>query len=113
MTSSRPSAFSRYCAAVVTVALALQPLAAYAAPITGSVLAEKPLQGTNPVKPNIMYTVDDSSSMTDEYLPDFTAEAFSPFITHCRYLLVFQKFPCGLVGADGAVTRADPPIRSS
>ncbi len=45
MTSPRPSAFRRYCAAVVAAALVLQPLGAYAATIASSPLAENPLQG--------------------------------------------------------------------
>ena len=40
--------------------MVLQPLGVYAAPITSTSLAETPLQGLNPVKPNIMFTVDDS-----------------------------------------------------
>ena len=71
MTSPRPSAFSRFCAAFVAAALVLQPLGAYAAT---TVLAESPLQGVNPVKPNIMFTLDDSASMDDEYLPDYVGE---------------------------------------
>ena len=63
MNSSRPSAFTKICAAIVGAALVLQPLAVYAAPVTTSNLAEVPLQGLNPVKPNIMFTLDDSGSM--------------------------------------------------
>src|SRR5580765_6362706 len=74
MTSPRSSAFRRYCAAVVAAALALQPLGAYAAAIASSPLAESALQGVNPVKPNIMLTVDDSASMNDEYTPDRVGE---------------------------------------
>ena len=62
MTVFRRPAFTRICAAVLAAALALQPLAAYAAPITPT-LAEVPIQGLNPVKPNIMFTMDDSGSM--------------------------------------------------
>ena len=61
MISSRPSALG-YCCAALMAAILLQA-GAYAAPITNSSLAEIPLQGSNPVKPNIMYTMDESGSM--------------------------------------------------
>ncbi len=52
--------------------------ASYAAPITASSLAEVPLQGLNPVKPNIMFTLDDSGSMEFVTLPDYvTTIAYS------------------------------------
>ncbi len=60
MTSPRPSAFRRCCAAVVAAALALQPLGAYAAPITTASSPRFRCRASNPVKPNIMFTVDDS-----------------------------------------------------
>ncbi len=83
MISSRPTTFRRCCAAAVAAALTLQPLAVYAAPITTSVLSEIPLQGLNPVKPNIMFTLDDSGSMAWDFVPDFI---FGPFtgLSHCR-----------------------------
>ncbi len=117
MKSSRPSAFRKFCAAVVGASLVLQPLAAYAAPITTSVLAEVPLQGLNPVKPNIMFTLDDSGSMGWDYLPDWTVwGAPSPY---CR-----DNRPCGgIAGVNigslpypGVYTpyrQIDPPLRSS
>ena len=73
MTSPHPSAAKRFVVAAVAGALILQPLGAYAAQITSSYLNEDPLQGLNPVKPNIVFTVDDSGSMSQEYLPDFAA----------------------------------------
>jgi type IV pilus assembly protein PilY1 len=112
MTSPRPPAFTRYCAAVVAVALALQPLGAYAAPIVASQLAEDPLQGTNPVKPNVMYTFDDSTSTNFEFLPDYTANSGNPAITYCRSTTAATSRQCGQQ-INGVVTRSDPPIRSS
>jgi type IV pilus assembly protein PilY1 len=104
MNSSRPSAFRKFCAGVVAVALIVQPLGAYAAKITTSTLAEVPLQGLNPVKPNIMFTLDDSGSMNDEYLPDFVGEGTPP--PSARYCRDAQN--CGRFS-----DIADPPIRSS
>ncbi len=76
MNPSRPSAFAKHCAAALAATLALLlPLPALAAP-TG--LAVKPLQSLNRVKPNIMFTVDDSGSMSFEFMPDFTAEGPPP-----------------------------------
>jgi type IV pilus assembly protein PilY1 len=92
--------------------MALQPLAAYAAPIVASTLAEKPLQGTNPVKPNIMYTIDDSTSTNFEFLPDYVAAAFDPRITYCRSSTASSSRQCGQQ-SNGAITQSDPPIRSS
>ena len=117
MTSSRPSTFSRFCAAVVAAALVLQPLGVYAAP---TVLAETPLQSVNPVKPNIMFTLDDSGSMQWDYLPDWTIWS-NPAMPYCR-----DNRQCG--GRTGGIfvdslpspgpfyppyREIDPPLRSS
>jgi type IV pilus assembly protein PilY1 len=72
MIFTRSSMFMKGCASVLATMLALQPLGLYAA--TTSTLTEVPLQGLNPVKPNIMYTFDESFSMFDEYLPDYVGE---------------------------------------
>ena len=45
---SRPSAFRRYCAAVVAAALVLQPLAAYAAPITAAISPKRRCRASIP-----------------------------------------------------------------
>jgi len=81
MTPSRSSILSRCCAAVLSAALVLEPIVAYGAQINGSVLAEVPIQGVNPVKPNIMFTLDDSGSMTWDYLPD---SVIWPASKYCR-----------------------------
>ncbi len=62
MTTFRQLAHSRIGAAALAATLILQPLAAFGATITPT-LAEVPIQGLNPVKPNIMLTMDDSGSM--------------------------------------------------
>ena len=130
MTFPRPSAFAKYCAATLAATLPLLmllPLTAQAAPTT---LAVKPLQSLNRVKPNIMFTVDDSGSMNFEFLPDFTAEGPPPLnlqalgtgAYYCR-----DRRNCGgivdpvngrpvdpITGlASWAIEQADPPIRSS
>ena len=82
MNQFRRREFNRILTAVVAASMLLQPLATYAATITPT-LAESPLQGLNPVKPNIMYTMDDSGSMGWDFLPDYTAFVTSS-IYHCR-----------------------------
>ena len=74
MTIFRQLAHSRLGAAVLAAALILQPLATFGATITPT-LAEVPIQGLNPVKPNIMLTMDDSGSMGWDFVPDFVAYA--------------------------------------
>ena len=69
MTDVRQHALTRFCAAALAATLAFQPVAVSAVTITQS-LAEVPLQGLNPVKPNIMFTMDDSGSMGWDFLPD-------------------------------------------
>jgi type IV pilus assembly protein PilY1 len=106
MNSSPPPAFRKFCAGVVAVALLVQPLGAYAATVTTSRLAKVPLQGLNPVKPNIMFTLDDSGSMNWEYLPDYVAKGTLslPVARYCR-----DDQNCG----QGSGNTADPPIRSN
>ncbi len=87
MTSSRPSAFRKYCAAVVAAALVLQPLGAYAAPITTSVLAEIPLQGAEPRQVEHHVHARRLGEHDDEYLPDYVRESYlavQPY-SHCRF----------------------------
>src|SRR4249919_3573646 len=129
MNMSRPSAFRTYCVGVVTAAMLLQPLAGYAVPITTSYLNETPLQGLNPVKPNIMLTLDDSGSMAAENLPDFTTFV-AVGISHCRtgtpqlqcggwdaaqFTRLVPPQPARGPGSipELAITVFDPPVRSS
>ena len=117
MTPRRPSAtiFQRCCVAAVTAAMLLQPLAAYSVTLTNSYLNETPLQGLNKVKPNIVFTVDDSGSMSQEYLPDFAAEGPTNTpqqIYYCRDGMHCGGIANSLVGP-WVISRGDPPIRSS
>lgn len=82
MSDSHRYTFTRACAATLAAFLTLQPLAGYGATINPT-LAEVPLQGLNPVKPNIMFTMDDSGSMNNNYLPDYTGEGLTN-IYYCR-----------------------------
>ncbi|MEO8302567.1 MAG: PilC/PilY family type IV pilus protein [Betaproteobacteria bacterium] len=111
MTAFRRHACKRICATLVAASLAFQPLVGYAATITES-LAQVPIQGLNPVKPNIMFTMDDSGSMDWDWLPDYTAYVASG-IYHCR-----DSRNCGVPNSapptNGTVlTQWDPPIRSN
>src|SRR4029453_14355123 len=82
MTVPRRSASTKCCAAIVAVALGLQPLAVPAVTVVET-LAEVPIQGLNPVKPNIMFTMDDSGSMGWDFLPDYVGYV-SANVAHCR-----------------------------
>lgn len=103
---SRPKV-SKICGALAAVCMASQPLTAYTATIAPT-LAEVPIQGVNRVKPNIMYTMDDSGSMANEYLPDYAGEDdySDSNVNYCR-----DKASCS--GGNTVPTYAEPPIRSS
>ena len=113
MNPPRPSTFVKRVAAIAAAALLALPTGVHAA---RTALAEKPLQSLNRVKPNIMFTVDDSGSMRFEFLPDYTAEGPPPLnggVYYCR-----DRRNCGgivdpLNGPSWAIDVADPPIRSS
>jgi hypothetical protein len=81
---------------VVAAALVLQPLAAYGAAIAPA-LAQVPLQGVNPVKPNLMFTLDDSGSMAFEFVPDYVGNYTSAAATGNHYFCLNQNdFPTAL-----------------
>jgi type IV pilus assembly protein PilY1 len=113
MIPPRPSTLLMRLAAVAATALLALPAGVHAA---RPVLAETPLQSLNRVKPNIMFTVDDSGSMIFEFLPDYTAEGPPPLnggVYYCR-----DRRNCGgivdpLNGPSWAIDKYDPPIRSS
>jgi type IV pilus assembly protein PilY1 len=107
--------------ATAAAALMLQPLGAYAAATTiAPTLAEIPIQGLNPAKPNVMFTLDDSGSMDFEFLPDYTAFVDTG-VYHCRD--GFGPKPpatgksCGggtaQPGSGYVFSQYDPPVRSS
>jgi type IV pilus assembly protein PilY1 len=99
----RSSVVRKCCAALVAVSLALQPASMYA-----TSLAELPLQGLNPVQPNIMYTLDDSTSMSWDFLPDY--ELNGSFCRDSNGAAVFCQ-----VSVDLSTSQDDPnpPNRSS
>src|SRR5512132_1464978 len=82
----------RWLAGVLAAQLGLGPLAtpAYAA-LTP--LADEPLAVRNSAKPNIVLTVDDSTSMLFDFLPDYVVSAY------CRGGTGAITAPCGNVGA--------------
>ena len=82
MRSNSP-AFRKCCVALIAVSLALQPLGGFAASITPE-LSNVPLQGLNTVKPNIMFTLDDSGSMISHTLPDYLSNQIIPIYTGTR-----------------------------
>jgi len=111
MTVLRQSACRKICAAIVAATLAFEPLAVHAATITPT-LAQVPIQGLNPVKPNIMLTMDDSGSMGWDFLPDYTGYAGTS-IYHCRDSRTCgDTSPTPLTGSS-ALKNFDPPVRSS
>jgi type IV pilus assembly protein PilY1 len=110
MTVFRQLAITKFCAAALAAALVFQSSAIPAATITPS-LSQNPLPGLVTVKPNIMFTLDDSGSMSWEHLPDYVGYVGNG-IYHCR-----ESKQCG--GATASPTTGytfsvfDPPIRSS
>ena len=101
------AAVNKMSGAMVALCMAWQPLTADSSTITPT-LAEVPIQGLNPVKPNVVYTMDDSGSMANEYLPDYAGEDdyADGSIHYCR-----DGARCS--GGSAVPTRAEPPIRSS
>ena len=91
-------------------------------------LAEIPIQGLNPVKPNLMFTLDDSGSMAFEFVPDYVSYYVSLDGTGNHYFCLNQN-ATPVRGCDGKALRrrqghvgrqrhaapaiSDPPVRSS
>src|SRR5664279_5901255 len=78
---STSSLLRRWLAGLLALMIGLGPLAtpAYAA-LTP--LADEPLNIKNQAKPNIVLTVDDSTSMLYDFLPDYVASNKSVSYTH-------------------------------
>ena len=106
---------------MLAATLVLQPVGAYAATITTSNLAEIPIQGLNPVKPNIMYTMDDSGSMALATLPDYVNNQLFPTYSGAPYLGPFapgddrysNSWCLGNTGASVLCALTSPPLASS
>ena len=117
MSIFRNGVTAKFCAATLGVALVIQPLANHAATITPT-LAEVPIQGLNPVKPNIMLTMDDSGSMGMEHLPDYISFPGSG-IYHCRDGATTSLHCGGNANSNGNQGSSwlpslyDPPFRSA
>jgi len=88
-----PLLVQRWLAALLALLIGLGPLAtpAYAA-LTP--LADEPLNIKNQAKPNIVLTVDDSTSMLFDFLPDYVVTGF-----YCRNGLGVGSAVCGSPGA--------------
>ena len=84
--------FRRWLAALLALLIGLGPLAtpAYAA-LTP--LADEPLNIKNQAKPNIVLTVDDSTSMLYDFLPDYVVSRY------CRDGRGAMNAPCGYGGS--------------
>src|SRR5256886_9106185 len=92
MAYNLPPLLRRWLAGVLAVLLGLGPLAtpAYSA-LTP--LADEPLAVKNSAKPAIVLTVDDSTSMLFDFLPDYVVSAY------CRSGTGAMTAACGNVGA--------------
>ena len=86
-----PPLLRRWLAGVLAVMLGLGPLAPAYAALTP--LADEPLAVKNSAKPNIVLTVDDSTSMLFDFLPDYVVSAY------CRGGTGAMTAACGNVGA--------------
>jgi type IV pilus assembly protein PilY1 len=89
--TARIPQYRRWLAGVLAVILGLGPLAtpSYAAL---TLLADQPLSAQSQAKPNIVLTVDDSTSMLFDYLPD------SVIGTFCRGMTGAMSANCGTPG---------------
>ena len=97
----RPTPFRRFIAGLLSALLSLGPVAtpAYAA-VTS--LADEPLATRNQSKPNILMTVDDSTSMLYDFLPDYVIDAY------CRSGSGKMDTLCGYGGSVYDFTAAIP-----
>ena len=89
--TARIPQYRRWLAGVLAVILGLGPLAtpSYATP---TLLADSPLNAQNQAKPNIVLTVDDSTSMLFDYLPDSVIQ------DNCRGITGIKNANCGFTG---------------
>ncbi len=90
---SAPSLLRRWLAGLLALMIGLGPLAspAYAA-LTP--LADEPINIKNQAKPNIILTVDDSTSMLYDFLPDYVASN-----KYCRDRTGAMNTSCGYSGS--------------
>jgi len=102
-----PPLVRRALAALLSLLIGLGPLAtpAYAA-LTP--LADEPLNIKNQAKPNIVLTVDDSTSMLFDFLPDYVVTG-----AYCRNGLGAGSAVCGSLGAASDFTLVGGGMYSS
>src|SRR5450631_3715872 len=84
----------RWIAGVLAVILELGPIATTANAVT--LLADQPLNAQSQAKPNIVLTVDDSTSMLFDYLPDTVIQSY------CRGMTGSMNAACGTSGQNTA-----------
>ncbi len=104
-TTRKPSKLQRLLAALMSALIGLGPVAtpSYAA-LTA--LSDEPLNVKNSSKPNIVLTVDDSTSMLFDFLPDYVAGSLkfdstgvpSTTDTYCRDGYGTRNALCGVAG---------------
>ena len=101
MNNTRPQRWKRVLAHLLTLQMALAPLEPALAQATK--LADEPIGYSPSAPPNIVLTVDDSTSMLADFLPDFVisgvpgaAPAVGGF---CRDSTGQMTVPCGFIGS--------------
>ncbi len=106
---------------VAALHLATGPMA-YAAPTDLSNTPLANVSGTSAVRPNLMFLLDDSGSMMQQYTPDYVSERWGAQATsdmHCRNSLDTQvRVTPGRVNTDANTNRdlcvlGDPPYMSA
>src|ERR1700682_6517482 len=97
--TARIPQYRRFLAGVLAVMLGLGPLAtpSYAAL---TLLADQPLSAQNQAKPNIVLTVDDSTSMLYDFLPDTVIGKY------CRDMTGGMNANCGILDQNNDLTLA-------
>lgn len=111
MKNTRPQLWKRSLACLLTVQMALAPLEPALAQATK--LADEPIGFSPQAAPNIVLTVDDSTSMLADFLPDFVVGSVpgsaGPVGGFCRDSAGEMKVPCGSPGAAGSTTSSGSP----
>src|SRR5690349_12322929 len=88
---SMPTLLRRWLAGVLAALIGLGPLTPAYAVLTP--LGDEPLNTKNSARPNIVLTVDDSTSMLFDFLPDYVIS------NYCRGGLGGMTAACGSLGA--------------
>ncbi|HVF64424.1 MAG TPA: PilC/PilY family type IV pilus protein [Casimicrobiaceae bacterium] len=99
--SNRPQSWKRTLATLLSLQIALSPLEPAFAQLTK--LADEPIGMSPTAPPNIMLTVDDSTSMRADFLPDYVVQTVpgsaGPVGGFCRDVNGLMNVPCGTIGS--------------